>query len=406
MSRRGRWPALHLIGIALAVTVFLFSWVFLGQSFYGRYAKTDTQSNDTVVYQGYAQAVGDGKVPYRDFSLVYPPGALPVLLGPEAVARSGDLGSYRRWFARLMAACGVLCVLLVIAARASPFAVAFVAVSPLLVGSLLLQRFDLWPAALLAASVAAFVRDRHSLGWAALGAAVSAKLFPVVLVPLAIVWTLRRAGAGALRRGLLVCGALVAASFVPFAVLAPHGLWESVRGQVWRAIQVESLIGTMLMVLGHRANKDSLGAAGIAGHGTLAAVSTMVEVAVLIALWVGFARGEMEPNRLTRFFAASVCAFIVLGKVLSPQFLIWLIPLVPLVRGRRGLVATGLLTAAVTTTQWYYPARYGDVINLHLAWVVLARNLMLVVLIAVLALPSGWASKTAGGLLRRHPAEE
>ena len=77
-------------------------------------------------------------------------------------------------------------------------------------------RFDFWPAALAIGALAAFLRDRHRLGWAALGAAFAAKLFPAVLVPLAVVWTLRRRGRTELVRGLGCFGAVVLAIFVPF----------------------------------------------------------------------------------------------------------------------------------------------------------------------------------------------
>jgi predicted membrane-bound spermidine synthase len=78
----------------------------------------------------------------------------------------------------------------------------------------------------------------------------------------------------------------------------------------------------------------------------------------------------------------------VFGKVLSPQFLLWLLPLVPLVRGRRGLAATGLLTLALVLTQVWFPRRYWDYVHeFRGADAVLARNVALVALLVVLAWP-------------------
>jgi glycosyl transferase family 87 len=371
----------------LALIVFLGGWAFLGHWFYGRHASARTQNHDVVVYRGYARAIRAGQLPYRDFSLVYPPGGLPAFIAPSYVS-DGTLAAYRTWFARLVAACGALCLLLVLAARPPRLAVAFVALSPLLVGSILLSRYDLWPAALATGALAAFLRDRHPLGFAALAAAVAAKLFALVLVPVAVVWTLRRAGARALARALASFAIVVAASFGPFAVLAPHGLWLSLRDQASRAIQIESFLGAGIMTFAHPQVIVSLGSVSVAGYHRTALAWSALEAIVLLALWAGFACGTSEADRLVRYGAACVCAFIVLGKVLSPQYLIWLVPLVPLVRGRRGQLATGLLAVALIATQWYFPAHYDALVHFHLAWFVLTRDAVLVVLLAVLALPT------------------
>jgi len=386
--RRGRpLSGRRLFGASLALVVFLWGWAFLGHWYYARNA-TAAQTSDTLVYQGYAVAMRAGKLPYRDFSLVYPPGGLPVFLAPAYAVSSDNSAGYQKWFARLMAACGVLCLLLVLASRPPVRAVGFLAVSPLLIGSLLLSRFDLWPTALVAGGVAALLRDRYALGFGALGAAIAAKVFGFVLLPIAIVWTLRRAGPRALRRGLGSFALVVAAAFGPFVVLAPGGLWATLQEQASRAIQIESLVGASLLTFSRPTEFDSLGAKSIAGHGTAAVITTAAEAAVLIVLWFGFARGEMSADRFVRYAAACVCAFVALGKVLSPQYLIWLVPLVPLVRGRRGLVATGLLGAAMIATQYYYPGHYGSVVDGSLAWLVLVRDLGLLAVLAVLSIPT------------------
>ena len=52
------------------------------------------------------------------------------------------------------------------------------------------SRYDFWPAALLSAALAALLADRHRLGWGLFGAAVTAKLYPLVVLPLLVLFGL------------------------------------------------------------------------------------------------------------------------------------------------------------------------------------------------------------------------
>ena len=76
-------------------------------------------------------------------------------------------------------------------------------------------------------------------------------------------------------------------------------------------------------------------------------------------------------------------AVVVFSKVVSPQFLIWLVPLVPLVAGRLGRIASGLLLASLIATQievvYEHPLRAGG----WPVWVLLGRNVLLVALFLV-----------------------
>jgi glycosyl transferase family 87 len=332
----------------------------------------------------------DGQVPYRDFRVEYPPAALPVFLLPAL----GD-GDYRSGFEGLMAGLGVALVLLVVAAG-SPKAAFFVAVSPLLLGSVVLSRFDFWPATLTVAALALLLAGRFRFALGVLGLAATAKIYPAVLAPIALAHVWRTRG----RREALVCGVLFAgvlvAIFLPFALVSPGGVWDSVWGQAGRPLQIESL-GAGLLLAAHRVfgldltMESSHGSQNLAGGAadTLAVISTVLQIAAVVAVWVWYARGPVGGERLVRACAAAVCAFVAFGKVLSPQFLIWLIPLVPLVRGRRGLLASGILAAALVLTQLWFPYRYWELaleFDAVASWLVLVRDLALVGLLAVLTL--------------------
>jgi len=223
-----------------------------------------------------------------------------------------------------------------------------------------------------------------------LGAAVAAKLYPAVLLPLAIAWTWRRRGR---REALVAAGvfaAVLLACFLPFLVLAPGGVAHSIGRQLGRPLQIESL-GAGFLLAAHQAfglgieMRSSAGSQNLVGTlpDVLAAGLSVLQAGVLVAIWVAFARGPAEPGRLARFAAAAVVAFVALGKVLSPQFLIWLVPLVALVRGR----AAALLVAALVVTQLWFPFRYWDLVRDFdplASWLVPLRDLLLVALLATL----------------------
>jgi hypothetical protein len=175
-------------------------------------------------------------------------------------------------------------------------------------------------------------------------------------------------------------------------------VWDSVVRQATRPLQIESLASAVLLAA-HQVGglaitmESSRGSQNLSGSlpDALGTASSALLVVALLGIWAAAARGPATPERLVRFSAASAVAFVSLGKVLSPQFLIWLIPLVPLVRGRRGLAASGLLGLALLLTQLWFPIRYWDLVAFESlpSWLVVARDLTLLVLLAVLVFPTG-----------------
>jgi hypothetical protein len=92
--------------------------------------------------------------------------------------------------------------------------------------------------------------------------------------------------------------------------------------------------------------------------------------------------------------------------VLSPQYLIWLVPFVFLVRGARGVLAGGLLFLALGLTQTWFPVHYWSLALDHASpwsWYLLARDLALVALAGVLLLELSRVRDSAVGR-ERWPA--
>jgi uncharacterized membrane protein len=313
---------------------------------------------------------------------------------------------FPRVFECLMFLCfagAILCVHSVAGRRAA----LLTAAAPLLLGSITMERFDLWPTALAVAAIAALLRGRSAWSAVALGTGFAAKLWPAAFAPLLLVYLWRRRGRRAAGEWLAVAVATSAVWFVPFAVLGLGGLGHSFYRQLFRPLQIESTGSAILLAVHHvfgqpMFSDSSFGSQNMNGWGshTVGTITSVVELAALVAVFWLFVRGEENDRRLVVGCAAVTAALLAFGKVFSPQFMIWLIPIVLLVRHR---LARVLLAASLVLTQLYFPRDYWQLVRSFAereSGELLLRNLAVVALFATLT----WSlARTAPAPARAAP---
>jgi hypothetical protein len=373
------------------------------------------------------------RLPYRDFPVEYPPVPLALMLAPRLVVES--LPAYRVALAAclgllFLATCWVgarlaACLAPPGAEPVSERVWRRMAWLALAMGPLLVARFDLLPALLVAAALYALARRRDLLAGALAGLAVMTKLYPLLLLlPLgALLW-----GAGERARVLRVSAVAAASSLLlalPFLLTAPERFLRAVALYGERPLHFESLLGALVLVTqGPAAVVGSHGSHNVATPvwlGRLADLSLWVALLALatLALRAGTAlrRDRADDAERARALAhwvfAGLTAILCLSKVLSPQFMTWLLPLAAVfaqpadVRGRQIFVVTFAVSAL---THLFFPVFHGaaQAGSVFAQALLLGRNAGLV-LLAVLAAASaagvGRAALGRGQRARVQPAQ-
>lgn len=329
---------------------------------------------DVDLYGSYARRMAGGEWPYRDFFDEYPVGAQPFFLFVHWLP-----GSFVGAFRWTMAICGATSVFAMLAWLRRTIVGALVAgLAPLIVGPVFLNTYDLLPALLTVLAIAAWLRERDRTTWILLALAIAVKVYAVVLLPFVLLDSRR------LRRALEWIVGILVLLHLPFVVLGAGGVRFSYWQQLRRGLESESLGAGVLLVL-HRLGlirvtlrDEAPGSRDLVGTlpNVVAALSTLALVTVIFVLWRHY-RGERLATA-----AAAITAFVTFDKVLSPQYVSWLVPIVPALS-----VDCALLLAVVlvlTRLEWerfILPhgsvPHWGDV----LAWWVLARDLALLMLL-------------------------
>lgn len=354
------------------------------------------QLGDTRVYEHAARMMDAGAIPYRDFDVEYP----PLATGLFWLVGRAPGGDYQLAFSVAMLTCLIATALaaLVIGRRIglsrirTALAVVVIALTPLLLGTLVQTRYDLVLAALLGWMLVAALHDRFRWAWTLLAIATAIKLVPVLLVPVLLLWHRRRRPGTQAFTALGGFAAGVAATFAPFFAIAPHATWRLFAYHLDRPPEVESLGSSILHVSGLDFRRvQSYGSENVTGSwaDAFASLSTLLILAGIAAvalwMWRALRRGSGDANGvLVTAVAASLVVSVLLGKVISPQYMVWLLPVVLLVPGRWGRVAVGAMVAAMPLTQLVFPALFTSFVERGAelpVWLLFARNLLLVVLV-------------------------
>ena len=358
---------------------------------------------DVTVYEGVASGVLAGGVPYRDVALEYPPLALAPILLPALVRDllpSDDFGAYQTAFLALMGACaiGIGIVTVRIARAWAPFPMDPIA--PLVRGVLLvviatpfiLWRFDLVPALLTGIALLLTISGSALLAGVVLAAAIATKLYPAVLVPVTVAAYVATTDYRGLREhvvGLAVTGGVLLAVTL---LMMPEAIGGVMSYHFGRGVQIESTFGGIVEI-GHLVGltsgtvTDQFNSLQIDASWTPAmiAIQPLLLIGLValtaVAAFYAFRRESMTAEGLSLrtligFLVAALIAFMIGSRVLSPQYLVWLLPFAPFLR-RTDFV---LIAVAMALTVVVFPYLYNDLIGLQPLpiWIVNVRNVLLI----------------------------
>jgi hypothetical protein len=244
------------------------------------------------------------------------------------------------------------------------------------------------------------------------GLAGAFKVIPILAVPALVAadWRFWRGRLAALTAWI---AAGLAVGLAPMALASRAALGDFLRYHGGRGLQVEStlalLLGAATRLAGGRQRwAFSYGSFNLVGPvaDALARAALPLTLAAIVGLTVWIARGADDgddASRIERVTCAAVAAVVVLwlgGKVFSPQYLTWGIPLVLAIPGPRGLRACAAALVAMILTQVYHRGFYSELPDQNAVGLVtvIARQAVLVALLA------GVAGAFGGKAMARAPA--
>jgi hypothetical protein len=356
----GAWGVTRVVLVLFVVRVFVIPGV-------------DVTTDVSVIYHGWYEVLRHGSFPVGDVTWQYPPAAALAILAPGVLPFLGYTTAF--FVLACLADLAVMALLLYAGRRpdASPRgAWVWVAGVPLL-GPTVYARYDLTVTAVAVAALLAGARHPRVMGVLA-GFGAMVKVWPVLLL------------VGAVRRRAWAAAAVTAGALAVLFSVAMPGAFTFLTAQRGRGTEVESLGALVFHVARHFGWHGQV----LLNYGSVEFIGPYVGLVSTAALalsgacfgWLVLWRlraNRFPPQALAEAAFTAVLMFTVTSRVISPQYLVWLIGLAAVClcsrQSRMGLPALLLVTAAFVTVL-EFPIGFAHVVasDLYGTTLLLLRN--------------------------------
>lgn len=363
----------------------------------------------------------------------YQPGAVMFFLAlapPLLLANNHDV-----YLATLFAVnIGLICLLAYLIWRATGHITNVWVLGAILLfaGPIVLYRFDLFVSLLVIGAIILWQRSKHT--WAAflLGAATATKIYPVLLVPYALILSYQKQGwravaqqAASFTAGLAT---IILIYMAAFQVSLPQILTDlNINAQ--KPVHAESVwasfltIGAKLTTGQYATGQGAFGIYGINPQHIIGGLG-FYNYFWLVALALFYFWLSRLPAHSRRWDVhvsmAIILLFLIFSKILTAQYLLWFMLLFPLLRipqpggsQRQWLIDFWLILLVAFISQYVYPLRYNELLGGFFAngsyvgifWLLATRNFILIVLTVRWIMAIGIASKVRPLRLNARLAE-
>lgn len=307
---------------------------------------------DVINFYNQAELVKEGMIPYSDFVFEFPPFAMLFFLIPSAF--TSDQNTYAYIFGIMMVLMALVCLyyLMRIADRigVDKALVAGVFVALILIYEAdIVRKFDAIPMALTVMAIYYHMERRTALAYGISVFGAFVKIYPIIITLLFLILDLadrRDSRPVRISKGLVSCVFVAALAFVPFIMMgaSTSDVLSFLTFQGERGFQVESLVGVVIQGLGILGlatyslvpmynTWDVVGpiADALSAYWNLVVVVVLLLLVAVIAVRA-FRNGSegTSPRDLTLYALLLVAAFVILNKVFSTQYMLWLFPLLAL----------------------------------------------------------------------------